>query len=129
MSGKALSLFRVMNNRRLGAGLPALASDPCVTYVAQSQANAMAAAGVLSHETGGNAFSILRSHGVGFGWAGENIARNSYSGGQSVTVTVNGFMASAGHRENILNPNFSRAGVGAAVDGSGVTYFAVVFVG
>jgi uncharacterized protein YkwD len=128
MSGKALALFNATNAERAGGGLPPLGSDPCVTFVAQAQAEAMAATGTLSHESGGDAFSILRSQGVGFGWAGENIARNTYQGGQSVSVTIRGFMNSAGHRENILNPNFSRAGVGVASRG-GTTYFAIVFVG
>jgi uncharacterized protein YkwD len=128
MGGRARTLFNGMNVQRSIAGLPPLASDPCVTYVARTQAEAMASAGVLSHETGGDAFSILRSEGVGFGWAGENIAMNSYQGGQSVWVAMQGFMDSAGHRDNILSPNFSSAGVAAASAG-GVTYYAVVFVG
>jgi uncharacterized protein YkwD len=67
--------------------------------------------------------------GYGYGIAGENIARNNYPSGQSVGVAMDGFMNSAGHRANIMEAQFTRVGIGVAMDGNGMIYYAVVFAG
>jgi len=36
---------------------------------------------------------------------------------------------SPSHRENILNPYYTHAGIALAVDGAGMKYFTVVFIG
>ncbi|MBR4903739.1 MAG: hypothetical protein IKZ53_03640 [Selenomonadaceae bacterium] len=58
---------------------------------------------------GSSCFTVMRNK----GWAcGENIA----AGNAAAYETVNQWMNSQGHRENILNPNFRELGVGYAYD-------------
>ncbi|WP_296649299.1 CAP domain-containing protein [Romboutsia sp. 13368] len=42
---------------------------------------------------------------------------------------VNAWMNSKGHRENILNPNFTTLGVGIAKDSNGSIYWTQMFIG
>jgi uncharacterized protein YkwD len=130
MSGLGLALFQRQNAERTSRGMAPLAPHSCATRVAQIRASDMASRGYFSHTSpeGQTAFSLLDSFGVSYGWAGENIARNSYPGNEAVTVALQDFMASPGHRDNILSPNFTHVGVSYVVTGGGVTYFAIVFL-
>lgn len=131
MSGFALALFNAINNERTQRGLSALADHGCVVYVAQLRSDDMASRGYFSHTSpdGETAFSLLDGYGVPYGWAGENLARNNYPDDQTVGVAIRDLMASEGHRDNILSPNYTHLGVGAAVDGAGMKYFTMVFIG
>jgi uncharacterized protein YkwD len=77
--------------------------------------------------SGESLFTLLQARGAYYNLAAENIARNNYPDFQSASVALAGFMASAGHRENILDRNFSRVGIGVATNEK-MKYFAVVFV-
>jgi uncharacterized protein YkwD len=131
MSGYAASLFNAINVERAAAGMPALAAHGCLTYVAQIRSNDMASRNYFSHTSpeGVTAFSLLDSYGVPYGWAGENLARNNYPDNEAVGVAIRDLMASPGHRANILSSNFTHLGVALAVDGAGMKYFTMVFVG
>lgn len=52
------------------------------------------------------------------GW-GENIAQHSYPGFNDCSTIHSMFMNSSGHRDNIMNPGFTHAALGAHVDSSG----------
>ena len=131
MSGFAQALFDAINSERVQAGLPALAVHGCVVYVGQLRSEDMASRNYFSHTSpeGTTAFSLLDQYGVPYGWAGENLARNNYPDDQSVGVAIRDLMASQGHRDNILSANYTHLGVGAAVDGVGMKYFTMVFIG
>jgi uncharacterized protein YkwD len=130
MGGLALAFFNNQNQERTSRGIAPLAVSSCATRTAQLRASDMAARGYFSHTSpdGQTAFTLLDSLGVAYGWAGENIARNSYPGSEAIVVALHDFMASSGHRDNILSTNFTHAGVGLVVDGAGVTYISVVFI-
>jgi len=91
----------------------------------------MATNNYLAHTspTGETAFTLLAQARYPYALAGENIARNNYGPTQAASVSMAGFMNSAGHRENILDPTFRSVGVGYAVGANGMIYFAVVFAG
>ena len=131
MSSFARALFDAINQERTQQGLPALAVHGCVVYVAQLRSNDMASRGYFAHESpeGETAFSLMNQYGVPYGWAGENLARNNYPDDQSVAVAIGGLMGSPPHRANILNVNFTHLGVGMAVDGAGMRYFTMIFIG
>jgi len=61
----------------------------------------------------GSPFDMMQSLGVSYSAAGENIALNT-----SVKGAYDSFMNSAGHRANILNANFGKAGLGFYQKGS-----------
>jgi uncharacterized protein YkwD len=123
------AMFQSHNVQRSGAGLAALTVDARLMQVARQRAQDMAAKNYFAHTspTGETAFTILGQSGYAYQLAGENIARNNFPDSESVQVSMNGFMNSAGHRANILEPVFRRVGVGVAFSGDGMKYFAVVF--
>ena len=131
MSGYGLDLFNAINGERAAAGLPTLAVNGCVVYVAQLRSNDMASRGYFSHTSpdGQTAFGLLDYYGIPYGWAGENLARNNYPADQAVAVAIRDLMASQGHRDNILSPNYTEMGVAVATDGAGMHYFTMLFIG
>lgn len=131
MGGFGLDLFNAINGERTSRGMPALAVHGCVVYVAQLRSDDMASRSYFSHESpeGETAFSLMDANGVPYGWAGENLARNNYPNNETVGVAIRDLMASQGHRDNILNPNFTQLGVAAVDDGTGMWYFTMVFIG
>jgi uncharacterized protein YkwD len=131
MSGFGLDLFNAINSARTSNGLPALAVNGCVVYVAQLRSNDMASQGYFAHTSpsGQTAFGLLDSFAVPYGWAGENLARNNYPDDESVAIAIRDLMASQGHRDNILNPHYTEMGVAVAFDGAGMKYFTMVFTG
>ena len=124
-------LTRRLNAERAAAGLPALAVDANLVTIARIRSSDMAVRGYFSHTSpeGQSAFTLLDEWGVPYSWAGENLARNNYPLEETVAVAVRDLMASPPHRANILNPNYTRVGVGYAEDGSGMRFYTVVFVG
>ena len=122
---------RRLNAERAAAGLPALAADGSLVAIGRIRSSDMVARGYFSHTSpeGQSAFTLLDEWGVPYSWAGENLARNNYPLEETVAVAVRDLMASPPHRANILNPNYTRVGVGYAEDGSGMRFYTVVFVG
>lgn len=117
----------LVNKERAAKGLSSLKSDSQLNKVAQLKAEDMAKKGYFSHNspTYGSAFDMLKSHGIKYRTAGENIAK-----GQKTAQTVmNGWMNSTGHRANILNSSYSKLGVGYAVSANGTPYWVQIFVG
>lgn len=108
-----------------------LQMDSNLVMVARERSNDMAQNGYFAHvsPTGDTAFSLMDRYGIPYAWAGENLARNNYPDDESVAVSLRDWMASQGHRDNILGPHYQTVGVGAAVDGAGMKYFTLVFVG
>lgn len=131
MSGHGLELFNAINTERASAGMAALAAHGCLVYVAQLRSQDMASRGYFSHTSpeGQNAFDLMDANGVPYGWAGENLARNNYPDGETVGVAIRDLMASQGHRDNILSPNYTDLGVAAVNDGAGMWYYTMVFIG
>lgn len=102
------------NAHRAVAGGTALARNSVLVARACAWAAQMAAADALSHSSG---------YGDGFSAAAENVAAG-YATGSSV---VAGWMASDGHRGNILDPVYTQMGACSADSASGVRYWAQQF--
>ena len=107
------------NAQRAAAGLSPLAYRSC--SVPASFALKLATEGALYH----NSLTTVLSACGGKTTAGENIAR----GYTSVSAVTAGWMASAGHRANILNPSFKSISVGVAQAANGTYYWVENFVG
>lgn len=72
--------------------------------------------------TYGTPFEMMRSLGISYSSAAENIAM-----GQSTPqAVVDAWMNSEGHRANILNANFTQIGVGYVANGN---YWTQWFIG
>ncbi|MCP8968478.1 CAP domain-containing protein [Ectobacillus ponti] len=98
------------NAERRKAGLAALTSDAALSKVAQAKSNDMRANNYFDHQspTYGSPFDMMRTFGVSYSYAGENIAK----GQRTPEEVVQAWMNSPGHRANILNSNYTRIGVG-----------------
>lgn len=104
------------NDEREKNGLEPLEADEELSVVARDKSKDMQSSGYFSHEspTYGSPFDMMDDYGISFSTAGENIAH----GQRSPEEVVNGWMNSQGHRENILNPNFTHIGVGYVEQGN-----------
>ena len=103
-------VINLVNQERAKAGLSALKTDALLTKVAVEKARDMDVNNYFSHNspTYGSPFDMMRSFGVTYSYAGENIA----SGQRTPQEVMTAWMNSAGHRANILSPNFTKIGVG-----------------
>jgi uncharacterized protein YkwD len=103
------SVLALSNAARATARAAALSLDPKLNTVAQSHARDMAQRGYFGHVTpeGKTLSQRLRGAGITFSAAAENIAANF-----SARATVQAWMKSPAHRQNLLNGAFGRLGVG-----------------
>lgn len=104
------------NEEREKRGLSPLKADTELSEVAHEKSRDMSANNYFSHDSPnyGSPFDMMKTYGVSYQTAGENIAR----GQQSPEEVVDGWMNSEGHRENILNEDFTNIGVGYVEDGN-----------
>lgn len=100
--------FNLINAQRTAAGLSALKIDSELQNVARAKAKDMVDKNYFSHTspTYGSPFDMMKSFGITYKTAGENIAGNSSNQG-----AVNAWMNSEGHRANILNSNYNYTGL------------------
>ncbi|MGV8978446.1 MAG: CAP domain-containing protein [Cellulomonas sp.] len=106
----AARLVELTNVERSTAGLPALATSSCATAQAAARAAVLVAQGRFQHDPLG---PILAA--CGGGSVGENLALG-YRTPEAMTA---GWMASPGHRENILR-GYTSIGIGCVTGSSGV---------
>ena len=110
------SLLSLTNADRARAGLAPLQSSSTLVAVARSWSDHMASTGQLAHNP-----ALARSV-AGWSSLGENVAM-AYSSSQTESL----FMASAGHRANILQRNFNRVGIGVTRAANGAYWVTVDF--
>lgn len=125
--GLVAQITSLINAERTKVGLAPLTLSVPLGQAAQLQAEAMGTLDRMDHVLAEAAYPTLsdRIGHVGYRYArvGENIAY----GYSDATSVVNGWMASAGHRANILNAAFTDTGVAIVRNAEGELYFAQVF--
>jgi uncharacterized YkwD family protein len=116
----------LVNSERAKVGLPALKMNTKLAGVAEKKAEDLRDNNYFAHNspTYGSPFDMMRQFGVTYTTAGENIAR----GQKTPAAVMNGWMNSQGHKENILNSNFTEIGVGYVTDSNGTTYWVQMFI-
>ena len=116
-------VVRLVNVERKKKGFSELKYNWQLCRVARYKSEDMRDRGYFSHTspTYGTPYQMMRSFGITYRTAGENIAK----GQVSPEAVVNAWMNSSGHRANILNPSFTEIGVGFA---SG-NYWTQMFIG
>jgi uncharacterized protein YkwD len=117
-------LLTLVNAERQRAGAAPLRLNDKLATAAQRHAQDMATNRNLSHQGSDGSTLRTRIEATGYGWTaiGENVAM----GQTSPEAVMRSWMNSAGHRRNILNPNFQELGVGYA-EGGGRPYWVQVF--
>lgn len=120
---KALSL---LNADRVANGLPALKANSQLNGLAQTYAQDMINRGFFSHYNpeGKSPFDRMQAAGISYTTAGENLAINN-----SVEAAEKAFMASSGHRANILNSTYTDVGIGVRYNADGSAYVVQEFIG
>jgi uncharacterized protein YkwD len=109
-----------LNAQRAKSSLPPLVYNGQLTRAARAHANDQARKGYFSH-TGQDGSQISdRVQRTGYKYC--LIAENLSMGYPSAQGAVQGWMASEGHRRNIMNRNFTDVGIGI---GDGALYVAV----
>lgn len=103
------------NEVRRRNGLPPLIADMSLQKAAQLKSEDMAQAHDLSHQssTYGSPFEMLQDFGIEYEVAAENITQ----GQVSPQEVMDSWMASPGHRQNILNEDITHIGVGYVTSG------------
>lgn len=120
----ASKLLNLVNKARNENGLSSLTLNSSLSNVAQKKAEDMKNNNYFSHTspTYGSPFDMIKSFGINYKTAGENIAM----GQKTAEEVFNAWMNSSGHRANILNKNFTQMGIGYT---SGNTYWSQMFIG
>lgn len=129
-TGDERRAFELINAERQHRGLRPLVLDGALTRLARYHSESMARGGYLSHTDPDGLDLRGRADVLGLhGWKtlGENIAYNQgYS--DPTAFAVERWMISEKHRENILNDEFTHAGLGVARASDGTYYFTQVFM-
>jgi uncharacterized protein YkwD len=122
--------FDLVNAERRSHGESPLVWDAELTRMARLHSEKMAQQNFFNH-TGPDGQGLRersRANGiVGFKALAENLAYNK-GFADAASCAVVGWMRSEGHRDNILNEEFTRSGIGIARSADGRVYFTQVFV-
>jgi cysteine-rich secretory family protein len=105
---RADDMAEMISRYRREHGLSAVKTDPQLTAVAERQAKAMAASGIMDHSVAG-AFST-RISGVNTNRAAENIAAGTKTWAETLRMWQN----SPGHNANLLQAHADSVGVAVA---------------
>ena len=119
-------IFNLVNAQRTAAGLVALSIDTEVQKVARDKAQDMVDNNYFSHTSPiyGSPFDMMKSYGIKYKAAGENIAGNSSNSG-----AVNAWMNSEGHKANILSNNYNYTGIGVVSSPKYGKIYVQMFIG
>jgi uncharacterized YkwD family protein len=104
----ANQVVSLVNQERAKANLKPLASNPALSAMALDKAKDMYNKHYFDHTspTFGSPFDMMKSYGIRYTYAGENIAM----GQKTPQEVMKAWMNSTGHRQNILSPNFTKIG-------------------
>ncbi|QQR38275.1 CAP domain-containing protein [Devosia rhizoryzae] len=114
-------IVAAINATRRKHGAAPWSYNPALETAARSQARLMASKDTLSHNLG----TTLRQRVSAAGYqtaVGENVAK----GYQTLPATIDGWLASSGHRATLLSPKFVEFGLAFARTGSGKLYWALI---
>ncbi|MBF7082663.1 hypothetical protein IT084_06690 [Desulfallas sp. Bu1-1] len=125
MTADEREMLELVNRERVQRGLKPLQLDASLTQLARLKARDMVDKNYFGHNspTYGSPFDMMRSAGIRYVYAGENLAM-----APSVSRAHSALMNSPGHRANILNGNFDRVGIGIVAGGYS-KYFVQMFAG
>ncbi|MED4531961.1 CAP domain-containing protein [Metabacillus fastidiosus] len=100
----------LVNKERTSRGLKPLTHRADLKNVAEKKAQDMINSNYFSHTSPnyGSPFDMMKTFGISYQSAGENIAK----GQKSPQEVMNAWMNSSGHRTNILKPEYDSIGVG-----------------
>lgn len=120
-------IFDLINAERRRQGLAAVVYNPDLDRMAKIQAQNMARFQKMAHVLPESSLPTLVDRARYAGYRFGRIAENVAEGFPSAQTVVQGWMASKGHRANILDGDVLETGIGIARSPNGVLYFCQVF--
>ena len=119
-------VVNLVNAERAKAGLKPLKADWELARVARFKSEDMRDNRYFDHNSPiyGTPFQMMKSFGINYRSAGENIA----AGQTTAESVMKAWMNSPGHKKNILSPSFTHIGVGYAKGGSYGHYWTQQFM-
>ncbi|MFF2457071.1 CAP domain-containing protein [Peribacillus simplex] len=120
-------VLSLVNEERLKRGLPSLKMDTSISHVAILKSEDMRDSNYFNHTSPryGSPFEMMKSFGISYKYAGENIA----AGQPSADAVMKSWMNSPGHKANILNKNYTHIGIGHVTGGKYTHYWTQQFIG
>lgn len=119
----AEQVVALVNEERAKAGLSALTLDENIASAALIRSKEIETSFSHTRPDGRGFGTVLTDNGITYRGAGENIAW----GQKTPEAVMTAWMNSAGHRANILDPNFKKIGVGHRQSSSGTHYWTQLF--
>jgi uncharacterized protein YkwD len=121
--------LKIINHYRKKHGLGSLKAYYAIDHVARSHSKYMAKHSNCNHDGFKNR-SVKVQRLTGSGYVGENCYKYpAYSYSKRIALKlVNGWMKSPGHRQNLMNPNYRKIGIGI-VTKKGYVYATQIFSG
>lgn len=125
ISAEEYKMLELVNKERAEAGVKPLVMDKELVKVARIKSQDMIDKNYFDHTspTYGDPFAMMKTFGIKFAYAGENLAGN-----QTVEKAHKALMNSPGHRSNILNPNYTHIGIGIIEGGPYSSMFTQLFI-
>jgi uncharacterized protein YkwD len=110
MSSEEREVFEILNELRVQSGLPQFTHDPKLTACSRDHSQDMQRFGFFDHESPvpGKKTPWDRAEKFDVEANAENIAQN----GRGPSAVIGSWMNSDGHRKNIMNPAYTRIGIG-----------------
>ncbi|HEY8851431.1 MAG TPA: CAP domain-containing protein [Gemmatimonadaceae bacterium] len=120
-------IFRLVNAERKRQGLPNLVYNPQLDRMARIQAENMAHFQKMAHVIPEATLPTLTDRAREAGYPYARLAENVALGYLNAETVVDGWMASKGHRANILNRDVEETGIAIARSSAGGLYYCQVF--
>jgi uncharacterized protein YkwD len=120
-------IFGLVNAERRRQGLPDLVYNPQLDRMAKIQAQNMARFQKMAHVIPEATLPTLTDRARESGYPYARLAENVALGYPSAETVVEGWMASKGHRANILNRDVEETGIAIARSSAGGLYYCQVF--
>jgi hypothetical protein len=107
-AARADDITAMISQYRREHGLPAVKTDPKLTAVAERQAKAMAASGIMDHDVAGSFATRIAAANT------DSAAENIAAGTKTWSDTLRLWKTSPGHNANLLYPGADLLGVAVA---------------
>jgi uncharacterized protein YkwD len=120
-------IFRLVNAERRRQGLSDLVYNPQLDRMARIQAENMARFQKMAHVIPESSLPTLTDRAQDSGYPYARLAENVALGYPNAQTVVDGWMASKGHRANILNRDVEETGIAIARSSAGGLYYCQVF--
>lgn len=119
----AQQVVKLVNEERAKVGLSEVTLDKSIEAAALIRAKEIETSFSHTRPDGRSFSTVLTDNGITYRGSGENIAW----GQRSPQEVMKGWMNSEGHRANILNPKFTKIGVGYYQNAAGRNYWTQLF--